>query len=113
MAVAWTQLASWGPFLNPGTRQNNYWRIPFGGAPHIVASAYINYVSIAANNPTAGWALAAFKRFEFMDDNGLVQETELTSVVSFVEIERCVSITVALDLEFAIAEAGWAFHYLA
>jgi len=112
MPVAWIELGTWGPFRNSGTRQNNYWRIPFSGSPHIIASAYINYVSLAANNPTAGWAMATFKRFEFMDDNGFVQETDVPSVVSGIEVFNCVSITVALDLEYAIAEAGWTFYCL-
>lgn len=112
MAVAWTQLATWGPIVNAGSWQTHYWRIPFAGAPHIVAAAYINYVSIGAKDGVAGSAMAAFKRFEFLDGNGLVQETEVTSVSAFLEVERCVSITVALDLEVAFACAGWAFHFL-
>jgi hypothetical protein len=112
MAVDWTILASWGPFRNPDAWQTNYWRIPFAGTPHIVASAYINYVSIGVLNGIPGSALAAFKRFEFLDNDGLVQEVEITSDWAFVEVDRCVSITVALDLECAIACGGWSFHFL-
>ena len=76
--------------------QNNYARIPFQGLPHILAS--FNEVSTAELNGEAGVAVAAFKRFEFMDDSGIVQEQELTSITSWIEVPRCVSITIALDI---------------
>ena len=118
MAVDYTQLASWGPISNPGPWQTNYWRIPFEGAPHIVASAYINYVSIATvtGTTTAGAAIAAFKRYEFLNASGQVQLVEFSEqpelARAFVDVERCVSITVALDLKGAFAVGGWSFHYL-
>jgi len=112
MAVAWTQLANWGPMVNPGSWQTHYWRIPFAGTPHIVAAAYISYVSIGEKDGVAGSAMAAFKRFEFLDDQGILRETEVTAASAFLEVEKCVSITVALDLEVALVCGGWAFHYL-
>jgi hypothetical protein len=112
MAVDWCQVWSWGPITNPGDRQNNYFRIPFADAPHIVGSAYLNEVSIGDRDGTAGVAVATFKRFEFLDDNGLVQVTDLTSVSAFIEVQRCVSITIAFDLIDATACAGWSFYWL-
>jgi hypothetical protein len=67
---------------------------------------------IGGGSGTAGVAVASFKRFEFLDDNGIVQETELTSVSSFVEVQRCVSITIALDLVAATGCGGWSFYWL-
>jgi hypothetical protein len=112
MAVQWTQLFNWGPIYNPGELQNNYWRVPFAGQPHIVASAYLNTASFGTLNGVHGVATACFKRFEFFDEQGLVQETELTSLTSFIEVRRCVSITFAFDLRAAFAEAGWTVHFL-
>ena len=112
MAVGFMMAASWGPITNGGDRQNNYWRIPFDGAPHIVASAYLAEVSTGELNNVAGVALASFKRFEFLDGDGNLQETEVTDVVAFVEVERCVSITVALDVIAATAMGGWSFYWM-
>jgi hypothetical protein len=114
MTVAWTQLVSWGPISNPGSLQKHYFRFPFAGAPHIVASAYLDVVSIGAKDGVSGFAFATFKRFEFFDQNGLVQERELSDADpwAFVEVERCVSITIALNLEVAVACGGWSFHTL-
>ncbi len=113
MAVNWVQTTTWGPITNPGELQNNYARIPFQGLPHILASAYLNEVSTGELDSVAGTALAAFKRFEFMDDNGIVQEQELTSVTSWIDVPRCVSITIALDIRAATACGGWTYYYLA
>jgi hypothetical protein len=104
--------ASWGPISNSGELQNNYSRIPFDGAPHIIGSAYLAEVSTGELSGTAGVALAAFKRFEFLDGNGVLQETEITDAASFVEVERCVSITVALDIRAATALGGWSFYWM-
>ncbi len=112
MAVNWVQTTTWGPITNPGELQNNYARIPFQGLPHILASAYLNEVSTAELNGEAGVAVAAFKRFEFMDESGIVQEQELASIVSWIEVPRCVSITIALDIVAATACGGWAYYYL-
>ena len=112
MAVDWVMLATWGPLSNSGQFQPNYWRIPFSGAPHIVASAYLSEVSTGALNNVAGVAVAAFKRFEFVDANGDVQEQEITEVSSFLEVDSCISITVALDLVAATAMGGWSFYWL-
>ena len=54
--------------------------------------------------------MAAFKRFEFLDNNSNVQETEITSVASWLLVENCVSITIALDLQDATAMGGWTFY---
>jgi hypothetical protein len=112
MAVDFVQTWSWGPISNPGALQTNYFRIPFGNAPHIVGSAYLAEVSTGELAGTGGVAVASFKRFEFLDDNGIVQENELTSVSSFVEVQRCVSITIALDLVAATGCGGWSFYWL-
>jgi hypothetical protein len=88
-------------------------RIPFAGTPHIPASAYLNEVSIGLLNDVPGLALAGFKRFEFLDDNGLTQETEVSGIVSWIDVPRCVSITIAFDLRAATGCAGWTYYYLA
>jgi hypothetical protein len=67
-------------------------------------------VSTGGQNGMGGVAVAAFKRFEFLDGNGLVQETEITSVASFIEVDNCVSITIALDLNDATGCGGWSFY---
>lgn len=71
------QAVSWGPWTNPGSMQRNYFRIPFDGAPHILATAYLDVVSIGDQDGSAGAAVAAFKRYEYLDANGQVQEQEL------------------------------------
>jgi hypothetical protein len=112
MAVDGIQAWTFGPFTNEGELQTHYWRMPVAGLPHILATAYLNEVSIGQLNGTRGIASAAFKRFEFMDEKGLVQETELTDIVSAIDVQRCVSITIALDLRAATACGGWTFYYL-
>lgn len=103
--------ASWGPLENSGgDLQHNYFRIPFGGAPTVFATSYLAEVSIGSANGQAGVAVAAFKRFEFLDNNGNVQETEITSVASWLLVANCVSITIALDLQDATAMGGWTFY---
>jgi len=112
MAVDWVQTWTWGPITNMGSLQTNYFRIPFSGTPHIIGSAYLAEVSIGEQGGTGGVAVAAFKRFEFLDSNGLVQESEITSVASFIEVESCVSITIALDLTIATGCGGWTFYWV-
>lgn len=112
MAVDWVQTWTWGPITNSGGFQPNYFRIPFSGTPHIVGSAYLAEVSVGEQGGTAGVAVACFKRFEFLDGNGIVQETEITSVAAFIEVENCVSITIALDLTAATGMGGWTFYWL-
>jgi hypothetical protein len=113
MAVNWVQTTTWGPITNDGDWQRNYFRIPFAGTPHILASAYLNEVSIGLLNDVPGLALAGFKRFEFLGDNGLTQETEVSGIVSWIDVPRCVSITIAFDLRAATGCAGWTYYYLA
>jgi hypothetical protein len=112
VAVGWVMNASWGPITNPGALQTNYWRIPFTGAPHILGSAFLSEVSIGTHDGVAGVAVATFKRFEFLNDKGSIQEVEQTEVSSWIEVERCVSITVALDLIAATGCGGWSFVWL-
>lgn len=103
--------ASWGPLESSGGDvQHNYFRIPFGGAPTVFATSYLAEVSIGAADGQAGVAVAAFKRFEFLDANGVVQETEIASVASWLLVASCVSITIALDLQDATALGGWTFY---
>ena len=113
MAIDRVEVGTWGPINNPGGLQNNYFRVPFDGAPHIVATAYLNELSTAELNGVAGIAVAAFKRFEFFDDAGVVQETELTTITSWIDVPQCVSITIAFDLRAAFANAGWTFYWIA
>ncbi len=107
MAVDFVQSWTWGPLTNSGDFQPNYFRIPFSGTPHIIGTAFLAEVSTGMNNGSGGVAVATFKRFEFMDDQGVVQETEQAVVSSIIEVERCVSITIALDLVDATAVGGW------
>ena len=86
--------------------------MPFSGAPHILATAYLDQVSLGTYGGHGGTALAAFKRFEFLDDQGAVQQTELTTISSWIDVPRCVSITIAFDLEAAFATAGWTFYWI-
>ena len=112
MAVGWVMNATWGPILNAGDLQNNYWRIPFAGTPHILGSAFLSEVSIGLKDGQPGVAVATFKRFEYLDKQGFVQEVEQAAVSSFIEVDRCVSITVALDIRAATACGGWSFAWL-
>lgn len=112
MAVNFVQTWTWGPISNPGPLQNNYFRVPFDGSPHIIGSAYLAEVGIGRSGPESGVAVAAFKRFEFLDDQGIVRETEITGVSSFIEVVKCVSITIALDLDTATGCGGWTFYWL-
>ena len=112
MPVDFVQAFNWGPIVNAGDLQTNYFRIPFGGTPHIVASAYLAEVSIGQKDGKVGTAVATFKRFEFLDNNGIVQETELTEVSSSLEVVQCVSVTIALNLEIATGMGGWSFYFL-
>ena len=112
MAIDWIETGSWGPLTNSGDLQTNYFRVPFAGAPNILATAYLAEVSIGETGGVAGVAVATFKRFEFLDDGGNLQETELTSVASWVWVPRCVSVTIALDLVAATACGGWTFYAL-
>jgi hypothetical protein len=113
MAVDAVQSFTWGPLDNSTVnQQSNFFRIPVSGTPNILATSYLAEVSIGDQGTTAGVAVASFKRFEFLDGNGLVQETELSSISSAIFVERCVSITVAFDLIDAIACAGWTFYWL-
>jgi hypothetical protein len=66
-------------------------------------------MSNGATGGLAGVAVASFKRFEFLDDQGPTLETEITNISSFIEVENCVSITIALDLIDATACGGWTF----
>jgi len=103
--------ASWGLLENSGgDLQTNYYRIPFEGAPTVFANSYLAEMSIGSANGQAGTAVAAFKRFEYLDNNGLVQETEITSVASWLLVPNCVSITIGLDLIAATALGGWTFY---
>jgi hypothetical protein len=74
VAVAWVMNASWGPLVNPGALQTNYWRIPFAGSPHILGSALLSEVSVGIKDGLAGVAVATFKRFEFRDEGGVVHQ---------------------------------------
>jgi hypothetical protein len=112
VAVDWVQTTTWGPIVNSGELQTHYAQISFQGLPHILASAYLNEVSIGVLNNEAGTAVAAFKRFAFRDDHGDVKEQELTSITSWIDVPRCVSITIALDIRAATACGGWAYYYL-
>jgi hypothetical protein len=113
LAIDLASVGTWGPINNPGELQNNYFRVPFDGAPDIVATAYLNELSTGELNGIGGTAVAAFKRFEFFDDAGVVQETELTTITSWIYVPRCVSITIAFDLRAAFANAGWTFYRIA
>jgi len=112
MSVNFVQIASWGPINNAGDLQTHYFRIPFSDTPHIIATAYLAEVSIGQKDGRVGTAVATFKRFEFLDDNRIVQEKELTAVSSILEVTRCVSITIALDLDIAVGMGGWSFYFL-
>jgi hypothetical protein len=112
MATDWVQTVTWGPITNSGELQNNYFRIPFAGAPHIVGSAYLAELSLGGNDGVSGIAVATFKRCEFLDDGGLLQVREFTSLSSLIEVVRCVSITIALDLTDAVAMGGWTFYWM-
>jgi len=113
MAVDFVWPWSWGPLSNSGGFQPNYFRIPFENAPHIFGTAYLAELSTGSSDGTDGVAVATFKRFEFLDDNGIVQQSpDLTSVSSWIDVPRCVSITIALDLIDATALGGWSFYFL-
>ena len=112
MTVGWVQAWSWGPIYNSGERQNYYFRVPVTGTPHIIATASLNVLSTIELDGVAGHALASFDRFEFLDDQGVTQETEVPSITSWVDVPRCVSITLAVGLRAAAACGQWSFYGL-
>lgn len=113
MPVDFVQAWTWGPLTTSGGLQTHYFKVPFSGAPHIIGTAYLAEVSIGGQvNGTAGVAVACFKSFESLDQSGAVVDTPINSVSSWVEVENCVSITIALDITDATGMGGWSFYWL-
>jgi hypothetical protein len=56
--------------------------------------------------------MATFERFEFMNREGIVREIVVTSPTAFIEVQRCVSITLEFVIRTAWAEAGWSVYFL-
>jgi hypothetical protein len=112
MSVIHIQPASWGPLTNAGDLQTNYFRVPFAGTPNITATSYLSEVSIGIRSGRMGTVVASFKRYEYLDDNGYVQVVELPLVKSFLEVKRCISITIALNIDIATGMGGWSFYYM-
>lgn len=113
MAVDFVQAWTWGPLTTSGGLQTHYFKVPFSGAPHIIGTAYLAEVSIGGQvNGTAGVAVACFKAYEYLDQDGVLVKTQIDSVASFVEVENCVSITIALDITDATGMGGWSFYWL-
>jgi hypothetical protein len=105
--------ANWGLFTNTGGQEPHVWRIPFAGAPHILATSYLGEFSQGEQNGVGGAGVVAFRRYEFLDFNGLVQEVDLSpDPVTFIEVPSCVSITVEINLEDATVLGGWSFYWL-
>ena len=69
-----------GPLRNDGEFQMHYARVPFRGTPFMVVTAYLNYVSLGRLGDSAGTAVATLKRYEFLDDTGLLQEQLLSDL---------------------------------
>lgn len=112
MAVSWVQLWNWGPIYNDGPVRKDYWRVPFDRPRHIVASAYVNVVSLGFDGEDAGVAAATFKRFEMRDDRGAVREVAVDEFTAFIEVRGCVSITLARVTRRAWADCGWSIYFL-
>jgi hypothetical protein len=105
--------ANWGLFTNTGGDDPHRWRFPFAGAPHILGTSYLGEFSQGAQNGVGGAGVVTFKRYEFLDSGGLVQEVELsTEPVTFLEVTSCVSITVEINLNDATVLGGWSFYWL-
>ena len=111
MAVDWVQSFTWGPIRSTDGEQTHHARIPFQGTPNILATAYINAISSADVDEVVG-AMATFERFEFMNREGIVREIVVTSPTAFIEVQRCVSITLEFVIRTAWAEAGWSVYFL-
>lgn len=111
MSVNWIQAWTWGPLASPGGEQTHHFRIPFRDHPHIIATAYLNATSSADVDEVVG-AMATFRSFEFLDEEGFVREVVQPSPSAFVEVQRCVSVTLEYVIRVAWAEAGWTIYYL-
>ena len=109
----WVSVGFWDRYNDSDTEQKNYWRVPYDGAPNIVATAYLSAFSggIDLDNSVTGLALASFKRYEYLDESGEVQEVEITTPTNWLQIERVVSITLALDVTKSWAELGFTVHF--
>jgi hypothetical protein len=110
----WVSVGFWDRYNDSDTEQKNYWRVPYAGTPNIIAttclSAFSGGIDLDAN--VTGLALASFKRYEYLDENGAVQEVEVTRPTNWLQIDRVVSITFALDVTRAWAELGFTVHFV-
>jgi hypothetical protein len=110
MPVDFYAAVSWGPFTNAGPEQKHHALIPFSGAPHVMGTAYLAEVSRGELDYTAGVALACFASYAYQDPDGRVLTHDISPVASNIEVENCVSITIALDVVAATAMGGWTFY---
>jgi hypothetical protein len=115
MVIHFLVLATWGPLSNSANSiQRNYWRIPFAGTPNLYATSYLSEFSggLDENTGVTGVAVATFKRYEYLDASGIVQEVDLPAVSSYLTVNNCVSITLALDLTRATGMLGATFYFI-
>src|ERR1700761_7474231 len=77
----WVSVGFMDRYNDSDTEQRNYWRVPYDGAPNIVATTCLSAYSggIDLDNSVTGLALASFKRYEYFDESGTVQEVEITT----------------------------------
>jgi hypothetical protein len=104
---------SWGPFQNSGALQVHHFKMPFSGAPHVFATAYLSEVSTGGVvDGNAGVAMVCFLSWEYLDNDGHKHTQHATGVPNAIEVEKCVSITIDLEVVEATAVGGWTFYVL-
>jgi hypothetical protein len=108
MAIDFYQAWTWGPFQNPGPLRCHHFTVPFQGLPHVIGTSYLAGVSSGELNYTAGAALACSANYTWQ--NGDVLAVDVENVASFIEVQDCVSITIAVDVVAATATGGWTFY---
>jgi hypothetical protein len=57
-----------------------------------------------------GVALACFANYAWQNSDGDVLVVDAENVASFIEVQDCISITIAVDVVAATAMGGWIFY---
>jgi hypothetical protein len=90
--------------------QRHHFTVPFQGLPHGIGTSCLAEVCSGELNYTAGVALACFANYAWQNSDGDVLVVDVENVASFIEVQDCVSITIAVDVVAATAMGGWIFY---